>query len=184
MTTCRDIITAGLRFARILPSGRAPKAAEAEDGMFVLQGMYDAMVNSGTFGTMTDVLAVEDMTAEPWQRIRVEGAYTVALPNVVDTTYPPYDLSLIQIIDPPTVHTWLYEAMRGDWVDLSNLTLDSQAPLATRGQHGLASLFAVRFAETFGADIPPTIVRNAMEFNGSLINNIASDNAKTAPEYL
>lgn len=186
MATCRDIIALAMRMARILPAGREPKAAEAADGLILLQGMYDAWVSGAMFGSMTDTIAIANATAVPGQRIRIDGAFTVTLPTVIEdggAQLPPYDLSLVQIIRTASIETHLYEAMRGAWVRLDALTLDTVAPLSTRGADGLAALLAKRFAEMFGTELGPAFVRRAMQFNGSIIANIASDTPRLATEY-
>jgi hypothetical protein len=81
MTTVRDIITFGLKLARITSPGEDPTDDEAADGLFALQGMFDAWVNDGMFGRLTDVYKEEAYEAAEWER--VVSTSTVTRPTTI-----------------------------------------------------------------------------------------------------
>lgn len=186
MTTVRDIVTLAARRGKIIGAGADLKAKEAEDGLTTIQGLYEHLFTSGMFGKLTDVLATEAVVAEPWQRIRIDTGGSVVIPDTVDE-FPPYDLAPIEVIDttvdPVTRAMYVYEAGVGDWVRLDGLTLNSEAPLATRSRFGLADLLAVFWNESFGNDLPMNIQRGAQAFSRSLMWKLGSDQPIVASEY-
>lgn len=168
MTTVRDIITAGMQQARIIPLGREPKAKEAERGLWVIQAMYDAMFADGPLGPFTDVYATTDYTAEENERIIADNV-TITIPDTIienGVTRTPKDLTAIIVVTDTTQKNYVFSL--GRWQVCDGLTLDSDAPLANRDQQGLAALFAMEFAEMFGAELPPAIMRRALMFKGKI----------------
>lgn len=186
MTTVRDIVTLAARRGKIVSVGGNPTAKEAEDGLTTLQGLYEHLFTSGAFGKLADVIATEAIQAEPWQRIRIDTGGSVVIPDTVDE-FPPYDLSSIEVIDttvdPVTRAMYVYEAGVGDWVRLDGLTLNSDAPLASRSVFGLADLLAVFWNESFGEVPPMNVQRGAQSFSRSLMWKLGSDQPIVASEY-
>lgn len=186
MFTVRDIVTLAARRGKIVGAGASPTAKEADDGLTTLQGLYEHLFTSGAFGKLTDVLATDAVQAEPWQRIRIDTGGSVVIPDTVDG-FPPYDLAPIEVIDttasPVTRAMYVYEAGVGDWVRLDGLTLNSDAPLATRSKFGLADLLAVFWLESFGGEMPMNIQRGAQAFSRSLMWKLGSDQPIVASEY-
>lgn len=172
MATCRDIITSAMRKLRQLPSGDSASADEADDGLTALQAMYLSWVGQGLFGRLTDVIKDAAYTAEEWERVRKDAAVTITIPDTItdDATgdeRAPYDLALIEVIYPTdgTRQISLYDANLGVWVRLDSLTLDSDAPLSGRGEHGLACALATYWADEFGIElVGPATARSATNF--------------------
>lgn len=188
MVTCRDIITSAMRQSNTLALGEDPEPEESEDGLFMLQGMYDSLVP--LFGKLSDVVAASDYDANPFERVRYATGTTITLPDTINdagTDYPPFDLSYIETIDATagTRAQWVYEAARGAWVALNDLTLDDTAPLSTRGRNGLAALLSVYWADQYTneGDIPASVKMNAAMFRGSLATKYGGDRSATAAEY-
>jgi hypothetical protein len=184
MTTVREVITLGLQLARVIPLGRDPKANESEAGLTILQGLYDSMFADGQFSALTDVYATSDYTAKENERIIADSA-TISIPDTIeveaDTARTPRDLSAIVVItDVAELH---YVFSGGRWEICHGLTLDSDAPLATRGKDGLAALLALYFAEAFGTQLGPMWTRRANQFRGSLAYKIGSTRDIPVGEY-
>lgn len=179
MTTCRDIITQAMYRTSILALGRTPKAKEAENGMFLLQGLYDDLVMSGSLGGLTDVYKSVDYTVNEFERVYADGA-TITLPETImddGVERTPADLALVVVND----GTWRSYIWDGSWVELTGLTLDDTAPLATRGQDGLACYLAANWVDTFGGQVSQAVYRRAMNFRALLMGQNAT--AVDLPEY-
>lgn len=183
MTTCRDIITHGMKLARILSPGEPAQAEEAADGLFVLQGMFDAYANGGMFGRLTDVLKDSDYEAKEWER--VVSSATVTLPATIGEgteERPPYDLAAIEKVESGVRSFWIYD--RSGWVRIDNLTLDTICPLAARGRDGLAAAFAVRFVGLFGDGlVSPEIQLLGRQFIGSLASKLGTERRPVQTVY-
>lgn len=156
MATCRQIITSALRKVFVVTEGQpAPEAYDAANALVSLQAWYDEAMVGGTFGRLTDVLTEAAYTAKEFQRITNTsgGSVTVTLPETVTDDISgeeraPLDLAPVVVIDPgATPLNYVYDGIVGDWVSLVALTLDSQAPLSTRGSDGLACVLATRLTE-------------------------------------
>ena len=188
MTTCRDIITLALSRGRIIRPGGVPKDGEATEGLSVLQGLYEHWLSVGTFGRLVDRVVTEDTTANPGERIRVDGTYTVTLADTIEDEgeiYPPFDLSAIEIVhsDPYSREISVYEFGRGQWVRLDGLALDDEAPLASRGRLGLADCLASYWIESFGAEMPRNVAMGAQGFMRSIVWKIGGDVERSSAEY-
>jgi hypothetical protein len=179
MTTCRDIITYALQRTGIVALGRDPKANEAANGLIVLQGMYDDMIAAGTLGELTDVYKTADYTAKEFERIYADGA-TITLPDLItddgDTRHP-RDLAVIAVND-GTLKTYVWE---NSWTALFGLTLDSDAPFATRGKDGLACWLASNWVDTFGGEVSNAVLTRGRRFHSILLG--ANATASEQVEY-
>lgn len=179
MTTCRDIITQAMYRTSILALGRTPKAKETENGLFVLQGLYDDLIQSGALGGLTDINATEDYTANEFERVSANG-FTITKPLTIDeddATRQPKDLAVISIYDGGQIN-YIWD---NGWVSLSGLTLDSLAPFAGRGADGLACYLASNWVDTFGGQASATVYRRGLNFKALLMGRNAT--AIDAPEY-
>jgi len=58
--TCRDIITRGLRKAKVYAAGETPSDDDINDGMDELQNLYEQWISNGMFGRLSDVLTDAD----------------------------------------------------------------------------------------------------------------------------
>jgi hypothetical protein len=179
MTTIRDIITQAMYRTGILALGRIPKSKETDSGLFLLQGLYDDLVMSGALGGLTDVYKTADYTANEFERIYANGA-TITLPDSIEedgVTRTPKDLAAIVVND----GAWRNYVWEGEWVELTNLTLNATAPFAERGADGLACYLASNWADTFGAQVAPTVYQRGLRFKGLLMGQNAT--AVKAAEY-
>lgn len=191
MPTCADIIAQGLRATRVIAMGENPTEPEADGGLFALQGMFDEWVNNGVFGILTDTYQTSAYTAKEQEIIVTDGSPVITIPTTYDAdgcTYgspngqrAPLDLACIQIQDRTagTLRTWLYDR---SWKRIDALALTDEAPLASRGQAGMAAAVAVRYAETFGqGKVTPLIVNSAGKFMAAIGNRrIAARASETA----
>jgi hypothetical protein len=171
MATCRQIVTTALRKLRVVGEGNpAPVAYDAQSGLEILKGWYLSAVNGGLFGRMTEVVATSDYTAKEFERIRKDDVLTVTLPTTVtDTisglTRAPIDLAAVVVTEDgeDAIHN-LYDAALGSWVVLDDLTLDSVAPLSTRGPDELACHLAMLMADEFGGTVGQVTLSRAGRF--------------------
>lgn len=152
MTTVREIITNALEEANEVAMGDTPSPEEAERGLFILQSLYDEWVDGGLFGRFNDVRITEDYTAYEFDRVLNTAASVVTLPDAIIDAYTgdtraPIDRAIVAVLAPATARqVSIYDANSAAWVRLDALTLDDDAPLASRGAHGLGCVLAKRIA--------------------------------------
>jgi len=199
MTTCRELITAAYRKARVRGRGDTLDAEEAADGLFALQSFYDEMVGEGVFGRLTDVVITAAYEADEQERVfntDLDGGgepWTVTLPVEIEDGFatdgarPPRDLALVVIAGDP-VQNYVYSSQLGAWVSLTGvagagLTLEQDAPLAERGADALACLFAAFIAEENGKTIGPVTAARAMAFRSRLTHRPSAEHVPTQAEY-
>lgn len=186
MATCRDIITRALRKVRVYAAGEEPASEDMADGLDELQNLYEQWGSAGMFGRLSDVYTNADYEAAPNERITVTESAVVTVPTTVDddgTDYPPFDTAYIEVIDTvaQTVTRHLYE--NGAWATISDLDLDSEAPLSGKGRGGLSACLALAYAEEFGAQAGPAVAAQAAAFKTALSLKLGGDAQRTAPEY-
>ena len=172
MTSCRDIVTTAMQKAGLLAIGETPTADEGAAGLDELQAMYDDLVFTGQFGELTDVYKTEDYTAKEFERIFANDA-TITLPDTIDEggdIRKPKDLSVIVINET----TWRMFVWDGSWVEMSNLTLDTDAPLATRNKQGLACYLATLFVDAFGGEVSLTTMQRGYRFKQMIMGGGAT----------
>jgi hypothetical protein len=181
MATCRDVITRALRKIRVYGAGEPVSPEDMADGLTELQNLYHEWAANGMFGTLEDVLTNGEYEAAPGERIRITGTDEVILPEDVDDgEFPPYDLSLIEIVrDDNEIERHLYD--RGSWVRIDTLGLDDTAPLAHRGN--LESALAMSLAEDHGKALGPLTMRQAISFIRGLSAKRGSDAQVTAADW-
>lgn len=141
-------------------------------------------------GQLRDVVTSVDYEAKPGERIRALAGAAVTFPTEISdggAVYPPYDLSLIEVFDvvagERTMKVW--EAGRGDWVDLVNIDLNSEAPLASRGLMGLAATLAASgaFGVLFTPNLDPNLAPVIKAFRRGLIGKMGGDRERAAADY-
>ena len=168
--TTRDLIKKALLMLRVIGAGREPSAAQADQGLSALQGLYDHLANTQAFGPLTPVRITAAYT--PAEQEAVSGAYAVTLPTTINDVYTgetrfPKDRSLITVAANVTTvngvavtgpQTWLYDATLAEWVALHDLTLNDEAPLSKRFSEGLSGLLAVELSDNFAAELTPRVV--------------------------
>jgi len=194
MTTCRELITAAYRKARVRGRGDVLDAEEAQDGLVTLQSFYDELVSEGMFGRLTDVIITADYEANEQERVfntdLDDGGelFDVTLPREVDDdetadgARPPRDLSLIVVAGAST-QNFVYSSPLGGWDTLTGLALETEAPLGERGADALACLFAAFIAEENGKTIGPVTASRAMAFRSRLSHRASAPRVPTQAEY-
>lgn len=186
MPTCRDIITRALRKAKVYAAGETPSDEDMSDGMDELQNLYEQWGSNGMFGRLSDVLTNADYEAAPNERVTATDSAVVTIPTTVDddgTDFPPFDMAFLEVIDTVAETVTRYIYSNGAWVEISDLTLDDEAPLASRGRGGLAACLALAYAEEFGAEVGPGVQRQAASFKTGLSLKYGGDAQRTAPDY-
>lgn len=190
MATVRDIITHALKLARVISSGESPSSEEAADGLVCLQSLYSSWVHNAMFGELEDVYLDADDDAQEGKRYYVPTGLTLTdATSVYDdngTTRQPRDLAIYEVLMQAGTRTVkLYD--RTEWVELTGLTLNSTAPLSSRGEMGLAAVLATYggFAAMFGdtATMNPDVRRAASDFLGQIMAKKGSTRDKTGSEY-
>jgi len=84
--TVRQIVRGALKKLGVLAIGREPTAAEAQDALEALQGLYRELVGLGVFGRLVDVLVKTDTyNAREQERVvcDLQGGVTVTLPETI-----------------------------------------------------------------------------------------------------
>jgi hypothetical protein len=191
MATCRQVVTSALRKLGVVAEGQpAPTAYDADNGLSVLESVYLTSVASGLFGRLTDVTISEDYTAGENERIFniTEDTLTVSYPVTITDAKTgvvrmPLDRSIIQVADvSPTTH--VYSHIVGDWIEMTNLTLDSVAPLTDQGMDGMACWLAVVLAENgYGSVIGPVTLRTAERFRGAQALRVDATRLESTPDF-
>lgn len=190
--TCRDIITLGLRQAKVIGLTRTPKAHESDIGLDVLQSLYRGWFGAGEFGVLNDVYKAADYTALEQDRVTAETGVTITLPTTYEAVSDAYgdvagqrraprELSAIEIIQDGSVLSYIWE--RTGWVEINSLTLDANAPLEHYGKGGLAACFAMHYADTFGTQIGAGTKRLADLFKVSMRTRRVSAGKRLAVDY-
>ncbi len=162
MATCRDIVTKGLKMAKVVGVNATPTASEADLGMDVLQSLYRFWFSSGEFGRMNEVYKEVDYTAKEQDRVTATTGVVITRPvtyqdgsdsygDGAKARRAPFELAAIEIVQDGAVSSYIWE--RTAWIELNNLSLNANAPLSHYGDMGLAACFSMHYAETFGAQI-------------------------------
>jgi len=208
MASCRHVINGALRKLGRLGGGREPRTADAADALAALQGLYLSWIASGAFGRLRDVIAEADITAiEGCRIIRDETVVTVTLPEVVpaycdplpynlerdyyttnpvdSNNRPPRDGSVIQIKDTVggQVASYVYDGTLREWVQIEMLQMDNEAPRSVTDPEGLSATLAMELADTFGAEIGPTTLRQAGRYTTAMINNPSAPRREAVGVY-
>jgi hypothetical protein len=176
MATCLTVIADALRLGRVIGMGREPRAAEAEAGLRCLQSLYDMWIANGMFGRLEDTWLDTDGTAEEGKRYFVTSGVT--LTGLGDEYAPdgdearqPRDLAIFEVNETDGDRfVQIYD--RDGWVEMTQLTLDSIAPLSNRGGMGLSACLATSgaFLAMFGSGqgISTDIYQLANQFQQAL----------------
>lgn len=194
MATCRHIVNSALRKLGRLGGGREPRVADQTDALAALQGLYGSWVASGAFGRLHDVIPLSDCVAGENQRIvRDARVITVTLPEYVPmfaqplpydqermnyeavdgSNRPPCDGAVVQLKDTNggQVETWIYDGSQREWTLIDSLQLDNQAPRSAGDPEGLAAVLAIEIADTFGAEVGQSTLRQSQRFISNLVTN-------------
>jgi len=194
MATCRHIVNNALRKLGRLGGGREPRVADQTDALAALQGLYSSWVASGAFGRLQDVIPLADCVAEENQRIlRDARVITVTLPEYVPmfaqplpydqermnyeavdgSNRPPCDGAVVQLKDTNggQVETWIYDGSQREWTLIDSLQLDNQAPRSADDPEGLSAVLAIEIADTFGAEIGQSTLRQSQRFISNMVTN-------------
>ena len=105
--------------------------------------------------------------------ITEEGGQTiidVQASQPIGCVEPPRDGSPVIITDREGGQTaaWLYDGTLKAWQRLDSLQLDQQAPRSAADPEGLAAILSLELADTFGAEIGPSTLRQAQRFQTAL----------------
>jgi hypothetical protein len=188
-TTCLDIIKRAMKKLHVLPSETEPNAAQAFDGMALLQGLIFELIGQGSLGRLRDVLATADYTAKEWERVRYDsGSVTITLPDTItandNPTYdygftddvcdygagfseyprPPLNLAPIVLVNiatdgMPKYH--IYNAYTGAWVAINDLAEQDAFPFPHHLENGISCLLAEAWADDWDQQCGPETKRQA-----------------------
>lgn len=188
---CRGIVSGALRKCGVLAAGREARAADLNDTFDALKNLYLQLVNQGSFGRLSDVVPISDYAAGENQRIfrNTEAVETITFPELVTTDdgdLPPLDLSVIVIVDAFSQMggTYLYDVVTRLWTSVSDLTLDSEAPLSSRDAQGLMALLATQIVDEYGNQLGAATIRQAGSFQSSLTSRFSNPEIETAGIYM
>lgn len=186
MATVRRVATAAARKIGVSSEGQPTlQPYDMDVGLEILSGIYDHMMATGDFGRLTDVKVEADYTAKEFERITNTTAtdVTITLPATIEDVCVegderiPYDLCPVVVVDPTTgvPSNYIYDAIVGDWVALFDLTLDSEAPLSTRGMDNLACVLAAAWADERGGQVGELTRARAATFFSTIRQRNGSD---------
>jgi len=154
--TCQEIVAEALEENGARGLGDTPDAHEIDRGVKRLQALWNAAVEQGVFGRVTEYYATANYEAEEGQRV-FSGGHTITLPTAIEdldseTNYRrPRDFAMIQVVNASTdPQISLYDAHEAEWKRIDNLTKDSECPFGRRFRHGLVSALAVNLAPLGG----------------------------------
>lgn len=210
--TCRTIIQRALSKLGVLRVGGEPSAAEAAEGLSVLESMFQEWVNAGTFGriwpvnvgsaatfdaggnvhysvTTPEAVMIELPATMPWNGCwfwRPERDYGWGLPAWEGWgVNVPQDLTVVSITDQYGFGraTYIYDGPVQRWVKLEGLTLDDEAPLSARNSDGLASVLAIRLSDVYGESPQPATIGAASRFRIALVTNHGKPDTYCAEIY-
>lgn len=199
MATCRETVEGALRKLGKLGAGRSARSADLNDGFDSLVALYRALINQGAFGRLRDVTPLSDYTAGENERIYRNSANvtSITLPelvadcwygspweygsrwvppgNEVDANRPPKDCAVVVISDTDTglTNEYIFDGQTKTWMDLANLTLDSEAPLSRRDFDGLKSRLAVQIGDEYGGQYGELTAQLARSFQSALVNRFS-----------
>jgi hypothetical protein len=169
MATCRDIIKAAFKRARISGDLDEVRPREMDRGLQVLRDVYMGLIGSGAFGRFNDVIVTADYDAKEQDRILVntEDAVSITYPQTVEDDSaeggqrPPLDGAVIMTTDvyATDIVAHVYDAAYAAWTPVEGLALDDFAPLSRRYRAGLEARLAVRLADEHGVAITPELRR-------------------------
>lgn len=190
MASCQEVIISAINEVGAGHGlGEDPDPAELADALPILQGLYDWLVSSGTFGRATDVLIEADYDAEEGDRVFNigSGSETITLPETVADDIcgedrAVRDYTLIRIAGDPT-QTSIYTSPLGAFVRMTSLELADYAPLSERDNHGLACLLALRLARRFKGEITPDTRIAAGTFKSAISLKADAPRVPTQAEY-
>lgn len=160
-STVRDIVKRAFQMAKVVAVGDDPTAEESQAGLDVLQSYYLRIADTAL--RPVPVYVTDDYTADESERVYGDGVI-LSLPDVIEHcgTRLPNDLACIQLNDGTGWDTHISD--RGTWVQVDNLTLNSDAPFASRNPEGLAALLACELVDTFAGEITQNIDTKARRF--------------------
>lgn len=180
MATVRDIVTRALRMTGIVDREDDPTAAELRDGLTVLQSLYDGWLTNGMFGRLTDVYEPGDYEAGEGERVFLEEG-TLTLPTEIDERKPRDLVAIEGFIAGGDRVAYIWD--RTAWVQINDLAEADEAPLANRGENGLAACLAVAYAEEFGAEIKGSTLMQARNFRTALSFKFGSEREPSVASY-
>lgn len=196
MATCQATIEGALRKLGKLGAGRAARTVDLTDGLASLKGLYNALIDAGSFGPLRDVIPTADYTAGENERVfrTSEAVLNVNLPLLVEDAWfgdiceygsrwvpegstnpnqrPPRDGTVVVVSDAYTGVTeeYLYDGQERAWRSLSDLALADEAPLSRRDPDGLQAMLARQMADQFGDQLPNGTARLAQIFQSNLVS--------------
>lgn len=196
--TCREIVHTAYTLASITSIDEEPTNGELNHGLEMLKSLYDGWFAAGEFGVLRDIYVTDDYTAFEGDRVIKSGQEIITLPDTYDKerygynsgysdsnygygdyyydrnrTRAAYELGAIEVVG---VSRNIREL--GDWINISELTADSPAPLVQFGMIGLAAQLAIDLAGTFGAEISTSTLRQSDMFKTSLRSKHISINPR------
>lgn len=189
MPSCRDIITRALRKLGHIGRTENPSEADESMGLAALQSMFDGWASGGAFGPVRDLYKDAAYTARAGDRVRSTAAVTLPDYTQVDgATYTddygfgvcrddrPRNRALIVVVNPTTgvSQTNLWDAWRGQWVEIEGLTPNDEAPLADLGADGLACCLARVLTDDTGQKLGDETRRGAVAFENRIKNGADS----------
>ena len=201
----QTIIIRSLRRIGVLGAGQTPRAIENADALEGLKNLYQRWINEGAFGPLGDVTPTGDYVARENERIfrNSETVTSISLPEMVSNNWSrvsdygqlgyqsvpstnmrlPRDGAVVVIIDGFTgqTETFIYDGTVKSWCNVTELSLNNNAPLSDRDTSGLASTLAIELADEYGQPVPEITMFKAAVFQMGLTHNYSQAGEVCAP---
>lgn len=188
MLTCRVVIERAYRKLGVVDASEGPTIVELDTGLETLQGLYEAFVAAGMFGRVGDADYPSDgALGGSTTRLRAESLSPLTI-TITDSLgldgSRPGNRAAVTVVDAVQREsaTVIYDPASGGWLQLSDLLLDTPAPLSNLGD-GLSSCLAESLAEARGMSVSPLTQRAAGRFRTSLSLGLDGARQSSPAEY-
>jgi hypothetical protein len=169
MATCRQIITAALRKTGDIEQSETPEGPQENAGLASLQALYESWAMAAP---LHDVLVGSDYQAGEFERVTSLETINATLPATVrglDGRWrAPLDGAVVVFALGEPFQIYIYSALSADWIQLTELALESTAPLSSFGADGLAAWLADWIAGDTGRELTPPVAKAAAMFRMSV----------------
>lgn len=96
---------------------------------------------------------------------------------------PPYDRSIITVVQDDVETVSVYSAQVQGWVTINDMGLDDTFPLVSYLANGMAAKLAMSLSSEFGVEPTAMVVREAQQFNMQISQRLDSMSAPTQAAY-
>mgnify|MGYP003442639776 CR=1 FL=1 len=201
--TVRAILQAAYEENEIYGATETIPDEDLDRGVRSFQDLLNELANGGAFGRVRPVVVTGDTTAQEGVRIGYSGvtSATVTLPTTIASANDPApygsetpsdamtnedqdvrapkDHALAEIAGTAQMRQ-VYDALLGDWVQITGLTDTSDAPLCNRWRGEFIAIMAFRLCRKA---MQPAFEREARAARARIVSNPSAPRVETAGSY-